>query len=61
MVIFHSYVKLPEGINLGIGYHWKITILMGQLTISMAIFNSHVKLPEGNLFILRQIHMSRVF
>ena len=26
---------------------WKITILMGKSTISMAMFNSHVSLPEG--------------
>ena len=27
--------------------NWKITMLYGKSTISMAIFNSYVKLPKG--------------
>ena len=27
---------------------WKITILMGKSTISMAVFNSYVSSPEGD-------------
>ena len=46
MVIFHSYVKLPEGKPKRVNVYIEKDV--ENSTISMAIFNSYVKLPEGN-------------
>ena len=50
MVMFNSYVSLPEGNIFFVETMENHHVLIGKSTISMAMFNSYVSLPEGNIF-----------